>query len=132
MKRFREMPSWLERLVNGIIMFGIACLLMYGLLRGMAAYGQEASVTLVWDANTESDLAGYRLYQSLAPGQHGPPNVAEIPAGTETTTLTIPDEQDTYFVLSAYDQAGNESGYSDEVKADFAPVKPCGLLLTIE
>ena len=94
--------------------------------------GQEASVTLTWDANVETDLAGYRLYQSLAPGQHGPPNIAEIPAGTETYVLTIPDAQDTYFVLTAYDQAGNESGYSDEVKADFAPVKPCGLLLTIE
>lgn len=97
---------------------------------GMA---QAASnITFEWDANSESDLAGYRLYQSQTSGNYISVPVMTIPAGTETAVLSdIPDG--TYFwVLTAYDVAGNESGYSNEVTASLdsvPPVPPEGLLI---
>ncbi len=75
-----------------------------------------AVITFQWDANNEPDFAGYRLYQSNVPEQYtyGPGNeVAEIPSGTETVTITVPDGT-WYWVLTAYNDAG-ESDPSDEV-----------------
>ena len=84
---------------------------------------QAADVNLKWDANSESDLAGYRIYQSQTSGAYGAFS-AEILAGTETVTLTdIPDG--TYFwVLTAYDTNNNESGYSNEVTATLDGTAP--------
>lgn len=76
-----------------------------------------ADVTLTWNANTESDLAGYKLYQSTISGQYGAP--AATLGKVTTHTLTLPQiEVDAtyYFTLTAYDLAGNESGKSAEVR----------------
>ena len=81
-------------------------------------------VTFLWDSNTESDLAGYRLYQSdqsgvYVYGPNSPDLVAEIhtgpnPGGTETVVLAI--EDGTYFfVATAYDTEGLESEPSIEI-----------------
>ena len=74
-------------------------------------------VTFEWDHNTETDLAGYRLYQSQTSGQYprgdGAGFVAEIPAGTNTHTLTLQTEGIYYWVLTAYDTENNESNFSN-------------------
>lgn len=76
------------------------------------------TVRLAWDANTELDLAGYWLYQNEMSGQYTESKrVLEIPAGTETCTVG-PLRPGTYFwVVTAFDRALNESGYSNEVSA---------------
>jgi len=85
-----------------------------------------------WDANSESDLAGYRLYQSDTSGSYtyGSGNeVAEILAGTETCTIDVADGI-LYWVLTAYDSNGNESEPSNEVITTIdqtAPVAPTNL-----
>lgn len=84
----------------------------------------SANVTFQWDANTESDLAGYRLYQGVSSGVYDAV-VADIPAGTETVTIAVDDG--TYFwALTAYDADGNESGFSNEVmrRVDTTPPAP--------
>jgi len=91
-----------------------------------AAYADNA-VTFRWDKNTETDLAGYRLYQTTTTGEYtfGSDNaVAIIPVGTETVTLeNVPDG--TYFwVLTAYDITFNESDRSNEVGATLDSVPP--------
>jgi len=93
----------------------------------------DSNVTFTWDANSESDLAGYRIYQSTTSGTYGAFET-HIPAGTETVTLTdIPDG--TYFwVLTAYDTDDNESGYSNEVTANLdtlAPGAPVNVIIQI-
>ena len=98
---------------------------------GMAWWA--SNVTLEWDANSESDLAGYRLHQGTTSGVYDSV-VSDIPAGTETVTLTgIPDG--TYFwVLTAYDTDDNESGYSNGVTANLdtlAPGSPANVTITI-
>ncbi len=84
------------------------------------ALAADMEVTLEWDANTEEDLAGYRLYDSTESGVYGTIPKAAIPAGTETVTVTVPDGL-VYFVLTAFDEAGNESGYSNEVMSRGVP-----------
>ena len=88
--------------------------------------------TFTWDANTEADLAGYRLYQSNVSNQYsiGSGWIAEIPAGTEILSYNVTPDETYYFVLTAFDVNGNESGYSNEVSTvidETAPAPPRGL-----
>jgi hypothetical protein len=74
-----------------------------------------AQVTLAWDANTESDLAGYKVYIGTSSGVY----TSKIDVGNVTTyTVTGLQPGNTYyFVVTAYDTGGLESGYSNEVSA---------------
>ena len=96
----------------------------------------NANVTFEWDANTEGDLAGYRLYRADVPGSYtfGEGNQVDgALAGTETVTILEHDGV-WYYVLTAYDNAGNESGPSNEVSTSIdtiSPDAPGGLRITI-
>lgn len=93
-----------------------------------------SDVTLTWNANTESDLAGYKLYQGTVSGQYGAP----VTLGKVTThTLTLPTlttDQTYFWALSAIDLTGNESGLSNEVSKFVVgvPPPPPALLLTLQ
>jgi hypothetical protein len=74
-----------------------------------------SSATLTWGPNTESDLAGYKVYQATASGTYGVA-LATLPAGTVTYQATGLSANTTYFfVITAYDSSGNESPFSNEV-----------------
>lgn len=89
-----------------------------------------ADINFGWDANKESDLVGYRLYQSQTPGTYQLDNpIAEIPKGSETYTVGGLTDGTYFWVLTAFDQAGNESEASDEVTLtidETAPDSPAG------
>lgn len=74
------------------------------------AFGED--VTLVWDPNTEVDLAGYKVYYGTASGVYASPVTISV-----QTTYTIKNlSPGTYFfAVTAYNTAGRESGYSNEV-----------------
>ena len=97
-----------------------------------ACLAMAAEVTFTWDANTETDLAGYKLYQSDVSGGYvfgGGNEIATIPAGTEIYTENI-SEGGWYWVMTAYDTSGNESGPSNECSKyidETAPSPPGGL-----
>ncbi len=75
----------------------------------------SSSVTLTWNGNTEKDLAGYKVYRATSSGAYGAP-IAAIPGNTTSYTATGLQFGTTYFfVVTAYDIAGNESAYSNEV-----------------
>lgn len=107
------------------------------LLVWMVAPAKAADVLLSWNPNSESDLAGYKLYRSTVSGQYGAP-VATLGKVT-STTLTLPQlETDAtyYFALTAYDLTGNESDKSAEVRKLVAgvssiPVTPPSVTLTL-
>ena len=86
-------------------------------------------VSFRWTANTEPDLAGYKLYRGTASG--GPySHIMDIPkSNIECTDAGVADG--TYFwVLTAFDEAGFESGYSNEVTTSLdssAPAPPKNL-----
>jgi len=72
------------------------------------------SVTLTWNANSESDLAGYKVYRGTASGAYGAP-IASLPTGTTQHVSNGLPVGTYFFVITAYDQAGNESAPSPEV-----------------
>lgn len=75
----------------------------------------SSSATLTWGANKEKDLAGYKVYRATASGAYGAP-IATVPGSVTTYQATGLEFGKTYFfVVTAYDIAGNESGYSNEV-----------------
>ena len=75
----------------------------------------SSSVTLTWNANTESDLAGYRVYRATSSGTYGAP-ITTIQGNTTSYIATGLQFGTTYFfVVTAFDIAGNESAYSNEV-----------------
>jgi hypothetical protein len=91
-----------------------------------------AQVTLAWDANTESDLAGYKIYYKTgSPGEpyngtgadQGPaPIIVPLyefsdPDNPEYRLTGLSDEEVYYFVVTAYDNEDpeNESSFSNWV-----------------
>ena len=76
-------------------------------------YVYSCEVTLVWERNMESDLAGYKIYYRTAAERYD----VYIDVGKETScTISNLEEGKTYFIVAtAYDLDGNESGFSDEV-----------------
>jgi len=92
---------------------------------------KDVELNFTWDANTETDLAGYRLYDVSAPTVV----LAEIPAGTETTSLTISaiSGDSKCYHLTAFDQAGNESDPSNQACAnfDFEPGSPVNFEVSV-
>jgi hypothetical protein len=74
-----------------------------------------SSATLTWTPNTDADLAGYKIYQRTSSSTYGAP-LTIVPAGTVTYVATGLSANTTYFfVITAYDIAGNESSFSNEV-----------------
>ena len=72
------------------------------------------SATLTWTANTETDLAGYKVYRSTASGSYGAP-IATLGKTTGYSAGSLSTGTTYFFVITAYDSAGNESSYSNEV-----------------
>jgi hypothetical protein len=112
---------------------------------GVAA---AAQVTLAWDANSDQTVTGYRVYYRT--GAAGPPydgaGLIEGDSPVDVPLSALEDSQNPmftlsglssgtyYFVCTAYDAYGNESGYSNEVSFDVTaatdedpPAAPSGI-----
>lgn len=117
----------------------------------MVAIAPAADRIFEWDQNTESDLKGYKMYRAAAPnvvveagnlwltvwkpGENpdaGNAAYAEYivgPQGQCVLPRNILPDGTYYFVLTAFDNANNESGASNEVSTiidDTAPAPPNG------
>ena len=80
---------------------------------------EAAEITLGWDANTEKSVVGYNILVSIdQPG--GPYNwigTNDDINNTEFTWYDILPDNNYYFVVTAFSDADEESGYSNEVCA---------------
>lgn len=102
------------------------------LMLTIAVCAHAADVTLTWDANTESDLAGYRVYQKQDSAVPPFARVQEIQKGTTTASVTGLDPSHSHsFAVTAYNTAGMESAYSNIVTIPAAPLTPGGLKWTL-
>ena len=74
------------------------------------------SATLAWNANTESDVNGYRVYYGTSSGNYIQGTAQGINAGNATTFVVnnLTRGQRYFFVVTAYDTSGNESPFSLE------------------
>ena len=89
---------------------------MFAMLSIPGAFA-EKDQGVAWDPNTEADLAGYRIYMSGTSntyeyGEFSNDIIAQVPAGTESVTIHIPDGT-WYLVATAYDTEGLESPRSE-------------------
>ncbi len=75
-----------------------------------------ASVSFQWDPVTDSDLAGYRIYQSTSSNSLGTLIKDNIPPSTTSYQATNLTKGTTYyFVVKAFDTSGNESSPSNQI-----------------
>jgi hypothetical protein len=79
----------------------------------------SAQVTLAWDPNTDPDLAGYRIHYGLLSDQYS----SSVDVGNQTsyTVVSLEGGKTYYFAATAYDQAGYESDFSNEVVFNVPP-----------
>jgi len=101
----------------------LSLLLTVGMLCSMVHLAEADTVTLGWNPNTETDLAGYRLHYGNNPRAQAT-YTQTVPINNRNATtweLTLPDGV-YYFALTAVDLAGNESGFSNEVMAEISEV----------
>lgn len=83
------------------------------------------SATLSWNANTESDLAGYKIYYGTFTRTGTDPKVCGMCGYSASTTVSsaittytfnnLTDGLTYYFSVSARDASNNESSFSGEV-----------------
>jgi hypothetical protein len=72
-----------------------------------------AEITLAWDQNSEPDIAGYRIYYGQE--SHSYTNVVDVGNYTSCIIADLEDDKTYYFVATAYNTDGYESGYSNEI-----------------
>ena len=106
---FVDNPDWVNCLFAGV------CGTQPGPPTGLAAFPGDGRIDLAWNANGEPDIAGYRVYRSSTSGggyNQINPGLVASPAYADTTVVN----GTTYFyVVTAENTVGEESGYSNEV-----------------
>lgn len=80
----------------------------------LVGYAGNGQVLLDWDDNSESNLVGYYIYQSTTSG--GPYFEVDNDDPSTFTVGGLANDTTYYFVVSAFNTSGDESGYSNEVE----------------
>ncbi|MEI2771042.1 MAG: PKD domain-containing protein [Candidatus Competibacter sp.] len=78
-------------------------------------------VSLAWNAST-STVSGYKVYYGTASGNYA--SNVNVGNATTSTVSNLTDGSTYYFAVKAYDSAGNESGFSNEVSQTMAVAAP--------
>ena len=107
----------------------------------VTADARDETLTFQWDQDLTSDFAGWKLYTSQISG--GPyvyaatiDFVSEQTEYTSDEVIEAPDNQVAvmYFVMRAFDTAGNSSADSNEVSHEFdfeAPPAPFSFTIVV-
>ncbi len=118
-------PSWFSHFCPPSLAAVLSVSLVVLVIPGTSLAG---NVSLAWDASTDANLMGYRVYYGTASRLYGQPLDAGLNPGYVVQALA-PGTY--YFAVTAYDAAGMESGYSNEVVAVISPVDTSPPLISI-
>jgi len=89
--------------------------------------GHTAEITLSWDNNAETDLAGYKVFSGTSSGNYS--GSIDVGNWNSCTVSGLQEGTNYYYAAKAYNTAGLESGFSNEVSYK-APVAPVSYTLT--
>jgi PKD repeat protein len=122
-KMFKTFLS-LQSILLGTVITPAICVVF------LVSVGSAADITLAWDANTESDIAGYFIYyrtEFMGPPDGGtgaqegdspicvPFEVLNNPDYPTYTIHGLSDVENYFFLVTAYNTSGYQSGFSNEV-----------------
>jgi hypothetical protein len=85
--------------------------------QGLTALYTVGAVELLWNANLEPDLAGYKVYRREAGKPFQPINKELLPTPIYRDSAIEP-QQHYFYEVTAVDRSGNESKPSTEAQAD--------------
>jgi len=98
---------------------------------GLTATGGNSTVSLDWNDNNESDLAGYNAYRSTTSGGPYTKLNASLVSSSNYTDNAVSGGTTYYYVVRAVDASLNESGNSNQASATptdtIPPSAPTGL-----
>lgn len=112
--RCRLMVLWTKKL-SSYATAAAACWLLTGAV-------SASTITLTWNANSENDLAGYKVYYGTQSRSYT--NYVDVGNVTEYTLTDLEPGTSYYICLTAYDINRNESGYSEEIMITAADNEP--------
>jgi len=84
--------------------------------RGLTGEWSHAGVVLSWRRNRELDLAGYNVYRSKTPGSGYRRINHSVVSRNKFTDRRIVKGRTYYYVVTAVNTSGGESGYSNMIK----------------
>ena len=84
---------------------------------GLSATSGRGMVSLDWNNNNESDLAGYNLYRSTTPGSGYVKLNGALLSSSDYVDSDVIGDVTYYYFVTAVDTSTNESGGSSEVSA---------------
>ncbi len=84
---------------------------------GLSATAWDATVSLDWNDNGESDLDGYNIYRSTTSGSGYSRLNGSLLSSSNYTDNSVTNGTTYYYVVTAVDKSSNESNYSSEVSA---------------
>ena len=84
--------------------------------RSLAAIAGSGTINLIWDANTEKDLAGYLVLRADAPSDTLQPITQEPSAAATYRDETVRPGTRYVYAVVAVDRAGNRSELSNRVE----------------
>jgi hypothetical protein len=84
--------------------------------KSLTGVGDTGAVNLVWDANTEPDLAGYIVLRAEAPGDNMQPLMREAIRENRYVDRTVKPGVVYFYTVVAIDKAGNRSAASNRVQ----------------
>ena len=95
-------------------LFFIPLLLILASLALFAQHAYCGAVTLAWDPNSPSEnIAGYKLYYGTESRSYS--GMIDITNGTLKKVSKLAKGYHYYFAVTAYDEAGQESDFSEEL-----------------
>jgi len=114
MRKIFEMKSEVERnLIIIVLPVFIVVITFFTAFPVFVTASYAAEVTLEWDQNPESDIAGYKIHYGLESRDYT--TTLEVHNYTACVVDGLAEGHTYYFAATAYNTAGVESSYSDEV-----------------